>query len=86
MMPSVNNKRANAESCDRVASSLKETHVEHLLPHGGRVRRALIGQQPFGDGAAGGDLVIFIKRAEKENEALERGTHAGRVERGGFVL
>lgn len=29
------------------------THIKHLLPHRGRVRGALIGQQPLGDGAGG---------------------------------
>lgn len=31
------------------ASLLNETHIKHLLPHRGRVRRALIGKQPFGN-------------------------------------
>lgn len=42
------------------------THIKHLLPHRGRVRRALIGQQPFRNCAGGRRLVVLIKRTETE--------------------
>lgn len=58
------------------ATRRDETHVKHLLPHGGRVRGALVGQQPLGDGAAGGYLVVFIERAGKEESRGGRGVKA----------
>lgn len=75
----------DTERRDGVVRSSKATHVKHLLPHGRRVGRALVGQQPFGDGAAGGDLVIFVKRAEKEKGALECRKSASCADRGGRV-
>lgn len=44
------------------------THIKHLLPHRGRIRRTLIGQQPLGHCAGGWCLVILIKRAEKRQQ------------------
>lgn len=40
------------------------THIKDLLPHGGSVGGALVGQQPFGDSAGGRRLVVLVEGAE----------------------
>lgn len=50
------------------------THIKDLLPHGGRVRGTLVGQQPFGDGAGGRRLVVFVEGAAESKSGSEKKT------------
>lgn len=59
------------ECCDAGVIFFKNvTHIKHLLPHRGRVRRALIWQQPFGNCTGGWCLVILIKWTGKESDKM----------------